>query len=58
MDRLSSILLFPYLLWLIVAAALSNGICKLNPTTKGYNNAMLQADIYDYQQKAAKYIGL
>jgi tryptophan-rich sensory protein len=58
MDQLSAILLFPYLLWLIVAAALSDGICKLNPTTKGYNNAMLQADIYDYQQKAAKYIGL
>lgn len=57
-DHLSALLLLPYLIWLVVAAALSDGICKLNPTTKGYNNAMLEADIYNYQQKAAKYIGL
>jgi benzodiazapine receptor len=57
-DQLSAFLLIPYMLWLFVATALSNGICKLNPTIKGYNNAMLEADIYSYQQKAAKYAGL
>jgi benzodiazapine receptor len=58
MDQLSALLLLPYLIWLVVAAALSDGICKLNPTTKGYNNAMLEADISNYQQQAAKYVGL
>lgn len=58
LDKLSAYLLIPYMVWLLVATALSNGICKLNPTIKGYNNAMLEADIYKYQQKAAKYAGL
>jgi len=57
-DPLSGILLLPYMTWLFVATALSSAICALNPTVQGYNNAMLEADIYKLQKEAAKYAGL
>lgn len=57
-DRASGLLLLPYLAWLMFATALSGTICKLNPTEKGYNNAMLEADIYDLQKEAADKVGL
>ena len=53
-------LLFPYLCWLIFATKLNETICKLNPTgsEKGYNNAMLQADICKLQAEAGRKAGL
>jgi len=57
---LSAWLLVPYLAWLLFATKLNQTICKLNPTKseKGYNNAMLQADIYKLQLEAGKKAGL
>lgn len=57
-DKLAGILLLPYMAWLFVATALSDGICALNPTQKGYNNAMLEADIYKLQLAAANNVGI
>lgn len=59
-SPLSAILLLPYLAWLIFATKLNQAICQLNPTgsEKGYNNAMLQADIYKLQIEAGKRVGL
>jgi len=58
LDKLAGILLLPYMAWLFVATALSDGICALNPTKKGYNNAMLEADIYKLQLAAANNVGI
>ena len=57
-NPLSGLLLLPYLVWLLYATKLNDAICKLNPTEKGYNDAMLQADIYELQLKAAEYAGV
>lgn len=54
-NPLSGLLLLPYLAWLTYATVLNNAICKLNPTVKGYNEAMLQSDLFQLQQKAADY---
>lgn len=54
----SAYLLLPYLGWLVFATALSSSVCALNPTEKGYNNAMLEAGIYELQQEAARKVGL
>ena len=50
----SALCLVPYLFWLLFATALSEAICRLNPTVKGYNNAMMEADICKLQKEAAK----
>lgn len=57
-NALSAWLLVPYAVWLLYATALNQAVCRLNPTVKGYNNAMLQADLLKLQQGAAKYAGL
>lgn len=57
-NPISGLLLVPYLIWLVFAAKLSDSICKLNPTVKGYNNAMLEADICKLQEEAAARVGL
>jgi len=56
-SPISAYLLLPYLVWLTFATALNKAICKRNPTQNGYNDAMLQSDIYKLQQNAAKYAG-
>mmetsp|Transcript_9878 Transcript_9878/g.13921 ORF Transcript_9878/g.13921 Transcript_9878/m.13921 type:complete len:246 (+) Transcript_9878:82-819(+) len=57
-NPLSGLLLLPYLFWLSFATKLNETICRLNPTEKGYNNAMLEADISKLQDEAAKRVGL
>lgn len=57
-DPVSVCLLVPYFLWVVFAAMLNFAICKLNPTNKGYNNSMLESDIYDLQQIAKEKAGL
>jgi tryptophan-rich sensory protein len=57
-QPLSAVLLLPYLSWLMFASYLNQAICKRNPTTHGYNNAMLQADLCQLQRDAAKYAGV
>lgn len=57
-NAVSGILLLPYLAWLVFATKLSETICRLNPTVKGYNNAMLEAGICKLQQEAARKVGL
>lgn len=57
-QPVSAFLLLPYLSWLLFAAYLNKTICKRNPTKQGYNDAMLQADLYQLQQDAAKYAGV
>jgi tryptophan-rich sensory protein len=57
-QPLSTYLLLPYLSWLMYASFLNKAICKRNPTKQGYNNAMLQADLCQLQQDAAKYAGV
>lgn len=53
----SALLLVPYMVWLLFATALNLRICKLNPTTQGYNNARWQADINKLQKRAATTVG-
>lgn len=57
-NPLSGILLLPYAVWLSFATILNNSICRRNPTSNGYNEAMLQADILRLQRSAAAYAGL
>jgi translocator protein len=57
-NAASAWLLAPYVIWLLYATALNQAICQRNPTVKGYNNAMLQADLMKSQHDAAKYAGL
>ena len=57
-DSLSGMLLIPYMAWVIFATALNGSVCKRNPTENGYNNAMLQSDLYKLQQEAAEYAGI
>jgi hypothetical protein len=57
-DSLAGMLILPYMAWLLFATALNGSICKQNPTENGYNNAMLQSDLYELQQQAAKYAGI
>jgi tryptophan-rich sensory protein len=52
-DPTAGLLLLPYMAWLVYATKLNQAICKLNPTNKGYNDAMLQADIAKLQKQAA-----
>jgi tryptophan-rich sensory protein len=54
-DPLSGLLLVPYMIWVVFATVLNAAICKRNPTKKGYNEAMYQADLCQLQRKAAKY---
>lgn len=54
-NESSAYLLLPYLAWITFATFLNKAICKLNPTEKGYNNAMFQAQLARLQQEAAKY---
>lgn len=57
-HALSGVLLLPYLLWLMIATKLSETVCRLNPTAKGYNNAMLEASLCKLQKEAAEKVGL
>jgi len=57
-DVVSGLLLVPYLVWVSFATRLSAEVCKLNPTKRGYNNAMFEADLFQLQKKAGKYVGL
>jgi benzodiazapine receptor len=57
-NPVSGLLLLPYAVWLLYATALNRTVCKRNPTVKGYNEAMLQADLRILQQDAARYAGL
>lgn len=54
----AALLLTPYALWLTFATLLNKAICKRNPTSNGYNDAMLQADLLKLQQDAADYAGV
>ena len=54
-DKIASLLLMPYALWLLFAIALNFFICKGNPTVRGYNNAMFQAGLIRLQTDAEKY---
>ncbi|CAB9517842.1 Translocator protein [Seminavis robusta] len=59
LDQLAFLALLPYAAWLVLATALLQQICHLNPTDEhGYNNAMLQAGIAQLQLRAAKRVGL
>jgi benzodiazapine receptor len=55
LDKLAALLVVPYLVWLLFATFLNQTICKLNPTSGGYNEAMFQGDLIKLQEKAAKY---
>jgi translocator protein len=57
-SPLCSILLTPYFAWLSFATVLNGAICRLNPTVKGYNEAMLQAGIQRLRAEAGKRAGL
>ena len=57
-SPLCSLLLVPYLAWLSFATVLNGAICRLNPTVKGYNEAMLQAGIQRLRSEAGKQAGL
>jgi benzodiazapine receptor len=57
-NLVSGLLLLPYAVWLLSATALNQAVCQRNPTVKGYNEAMLQADLLKLQQDAARYAGL
>ena len=57
-SPLCSPLLVPYLAWLSFATVLNGAICRLNPTVKGYNEAMLQAGIQRLRSEAGKQAGL
>jgi len=52
-QPLAAYLLVPYLLWIIFATALNGAICRRNPTSQGYNDAMFQADRTSMKKKAA-----
>mmetsp|Transcript_23617 Transcript_23617/g.49199 ORF Transcript_23617/g.49199 Transcript_23617/m.49199 type:complete len:233 (+) Transcript_23617:2-700(+) len=54
----SSALLIPYFAWLTFATFLNGAICRLNPTVKGYNEAMLQAGIMRLRSQAGSRVGL
>lgn len=54
----SAYLLIPYLAWITFATFLNRTICARNPTVKGYNDGMLQAQIQTLQADAAKYARL
>jgi benzodiazapine receptor len=58
MSNVSAYLLLPYAAWLAFATVLNRAICQRNPTSHGYNDAMLQSDLWDLQQAASKYAGL
>lgn len=49
----ASMLLVPYMAWLLFATRLNAVICSMNPTFGGYNNAMMQADLSRLQRRAA-----
>ena len=49
----AGLLLIPYLCWLIFATVLNREVSRRNPTIKGYNEAMFQADLLKLRQKAA-----
>jgi translocator protein len=57
-NKLSGLLLLPYLAWLSFATVLNSAICRRNPTKNGYNEAMLQADLVKLQKAAAAYAGV
>lgn len=57
-SPLASYLLVPYFAWLTFATFLNGAICKLNPTVKGYNDAMLQAGILKLRKEAGRRAGL
>jgi len=57
-DVLSGLLLLPYLVWVAFATKLSDEVCKLNPTVRGYNNAMFENDLLKLQKRAATVVGL
>lgn len=57
-DVVSGLLLLPYLAWVAFATKLSAEVCKLNPTERGYNNAMLEAGLCKLRTKAGKDVGL
>mmetsp|Transcript_36657 Transcript_36657/g.85670 ORF Transcript_36657/g.85670 Transcript_36657/m.85670 type:complete len:239 (-) Transcript_36657:245-961(-) len=57
-DPLAGWLLVPYAAWVTFATFLNRGICELNPTTGGYNNAKLIVDLSELQRKAAERVGL
>lgn len=53
-------LLFPFIpsSRIVLRKHPSAEVCKLNPTKRGYNNAMFEADLFQLQKKAGKYVGL
>jgi tryptophan-rich sensory protein len=57
-NKVSAYMLLPYAAWLSFATMLNFAVCQRNPTQHGYNDAMLQSDLYDLQRAAAKYAGL
>ncbi|GMH47536.1 hypothetical protein TrLO_g8189 [Triparma laevis f. longispina] len=58
LNKLSSLLLLPYLIWLLFATRLNSKICEMNPTKNGYNNAMLEAGLIKLQNDARQRAGL
>ena len=54
-DPTAGMLLVPYMAWLTFATLLNAKICALNPTTKGYNDGMFQAQLQKLQEDAARY---
>ena len=62
-DRISSLMLVPYLAWLVLATKLSSEVCRLNPTSidlfgTWWNNAKLQDMIWKLRIEAGKKVGL
>ena len=55
-DKLSGLLLLPYLSWLYFISEWNNSVCRRNPTSpNGYNNAKLQSDLVNLEKTAALY---
>lgn len=51
----AGLLLVPYLCWLLFATVLNQAVTRLNPTVKGYNEAMFQNGLLKLRQQAARF---
>lgn len=58
-DKIATLLMIPYLIWLVYATILNQVICALNATdANGYNAAKLYDGLIRLQKDAAKSVGL